>query len=1214
MLFEIFKFEINYRIRQYNTYLYFIILFLFSIVAVDFIFEGQLGPLKRNAPIIIARTMGISSALLLMIPSMIMGVAVLRDFDHQMESLQFVNPIKKSDYLLGRFLGSFVILVFIFTAIPFGMMVGDRMPWHDPDKLIPFDFWHYLQPFLFLVVPTLFFSGSLFFVTGALSRKLLIVYIQGFFFLIVYLVAINLAKGSDNPFLTGLLEPFTFQTVPIVTSSWSVIERNTAIVPITGMLLYNRLLWIALGMLTLVIGHHLFSFHVVRDKAASRKKKKAGETENKKLNPCTMENQLQQAQSAPMPLVFPQTGIQANVVQLYHLTLFSYKSIVAAISFWAIVLCGMGILFINSFNLGTSYGVNNVPATYIIAGELVELTWIFFVAIILFYSGELVWKERDTRINLLFDTLPISNLINLSGKFLGLMLTLVLLIFTMIGTGMLFQSLHGYYEYELDVYFAAFFVEVFPFLILLGIVCFVSQVLVNNKYLAHLVVLIFIGISTVGCRVLGLDHGLITFGGSLLTTYSDMNGYGHFLKPYLWFKVYWISFSLLLFMIAVLFSVRGTEAGFRRRWQQSRVQLTAPVKRISMTAIIILILSGGYIFYNTNIVNRYASRATQHKYRAKYEQLLKPLTSLPQPRIAAVNLNLDLYPGERAYSVKGQYILFNPAEKAINEIHIQKLPADQVQLEYLTVEGGAILDSTYNYYGYHILKLNQPLQPGDSLKMEFKQHFTSIGFAERPNTFVVYNGTFLDNYHFPTIGYNQDIELEDATIRAEFGLKPQLKRAKINDSAALLEGKSNGDGEEIDFEIIVSTDYNQSVVAPGNLKKTWAEQGRRYFHFASDKPISNFYAILSARYEVLRKFWYPDKENIAMEIYYHSGHIFNLDRMMNGMKQSLGYYSKHFSPYQYQQMRIAETPAYSGRGQSFPGLISISENVGFIMDIDDTTDMDMPFFIVAHEMAHQWWGDQVNPANVQGKTMVSESLAQYSALMVFKKEFSEQKVKKLLRWNMRQYLKYRSGKAMHETPLSLVGSKQEYIHYNKGMINLNALQHYISEDSVNKALQRFIRDWNSYTGLKKQRTDRYPTTNDLLGYFRDVTADSMQHIIQDLFASVILYDNKLRHAEYEKVSEKQYSVTVTLDMKKMRIDSLGNENSAAIKDWIELGIYSEDVHGKENLVLLKKIMINSTQTTLKLFVPQKPAKVVLDPNLLLIDKNMADNEKSFNNL
>jgi ABC-2 type transport system permease protein len=1204
MLYEIFRFEINYRIRQYNTYLYFIILFLFSIVGVEIIFEGQLGPLKRNAPIIVARTMAIISALFLIIPSMIMGVAVLRDFDHQMESLMYVNPIKKRDYLLGRFLGSFVILFFTFTAIPFGMMVGDLMPWQNQDYFIAFDYWHYLQPYFFIVVPTLFFGGSLFFVTGALSRKLLIVFIQGFFFLLIYFLALNMAGSSEDQFMTGLIDPFTFQTVNIISSSWSVIDRNTLMVPLTGMLFYNRMLWIALGMLTLGIGYHYFSFNVVRDKV-STKMKQTAETEYKNHY---------SGELITSPPAFPQAGLQASIIQLFNLTLFSFKSVVKEVSFSVVILCGIGILLINSFNLSTSYGVNNLPATYIIVGEIVELTLIFFVAIVLIYSGELVWKERNVRINLLFDTLPISNFIILSGKFLGLMLVLVLLIFTLIASGILFQSFHGYYDYELPVYFAAFFVEVFPFLFILGIVCFVSHVMVNNKYLAHLVVLIFITISTFGFGILGLDHSLISFGGSFLTSYSDMNGYGHFLKPYLWIKIYWISFSLLFFLIAVLFLVRGTEAGFMRRWRQSGTLLTSPVKRISIAAILIFIFSGGYIFYNTNILNTYASRATQEEYRAEYEKRLKPLTSLSQPRIAAVYLNLDLHPMKRAYSVKGQYQLFNPGEKAIHEIHIQKLPTDQVELEYLQIEGGSITDSTFIRFGYFILKLNSPMQPGDSLKMEFRQHYTPKGFTENQNTFVVHNGTFLDNYHFPTIGYTQDIELEDPTVRAEFGLKSQLRRAKINNSVALLEGKSNGDGEEIDFEIIVSTDSSQSVVAPGNLKDTWTEQGRRYFHFASDKPISNFYAIHSARYEIIRELWNHEKENIALEIFHHPGHTFNLDRMMNGMKRSLDYYSKHFSPYQYQQIIIAENPVYNGRGQSFPGLISISEQVGFFMDIHDETDIDMPFYITAHEVAHQWWGDQVNPANVQGMTMISETLAQYSALMVFRKEFSTEKVNKLLRWNMGQYLKNRTAETIQELPLSLVESGQEYIHYRKGMINLNAFQHYISEDSVNMALHRFIRDWNSNTGLKKNQTDRYPTTNDLLGYFREVTPDSMRYIIGDLFSSVILYDNKLQNTGFEKVSEKAYSVSLTLEMNKIQLDSLGNEESIDLDDWIEIGFYAKDKQGKENLVLTKNIKIKEKKTTLQLLLPQKPVRIVLDPNFLLIDKNMTDNGKTFTNL
>ena len=40
MWYAIFKFEIRYRLQRLETYAFFIILFLFSLVGVDFIFQG----------------------------------------------------------------------------------------------------------------------------------------------------------------------------------------------------------------------------------------------------------------------------------------------------------------------------------------------------------------------------------------------------------------------------------------------------------------------------------------------------------------------------------------------------------------------------------------------------------------------------------------------------------------------------------------------------------------------------------------------------------------------------------------------------------------------------------------------------------------------------------------------------------------------------------------------------------------------------------------------------------------------------------------------------------------------------------------------------------------------------------------------------------------------------------------------------------------------
>ena len=102
MWYNIFKFEIQYRIKRPDTYIFFLFLFLFSIAGVDFIFQGvDLGILKKNSPIVIAKTMGAITGIFMILSSMIMGVSILRDFEYQIESLIFSTPIQKKDYLLG---------------------------------------------------------------------------------------------------------------------------------------------------------------------------------------------------------------------------------------------------------------------------------------------------------------------------------------------------------------------------------------------------------------------------------------------------------------------------------------------------------------------------------------------------------------------------------------------------------------------------------------------------------------------------------------------------------------------------------------------------------------------------------------------------------------------------------------------------------------------------------------------------------------------------------------------------------------------------------------------------------------------------------------------------------------------------------------------------------------------------------------------------------
>ncbi len=1196
MFTELFLFELKYRARRFDTYFYFIALFLFSIISIDFIFEGQLTALLSNSPIVIARTMGIVSALFLMIVSMIAGTSILRDFIQNSHVLLFSFPFTKAQYLLSRFLGSFVIIVLIFTAMPLGMMLTPFLPWHETSELLNFHFWAYFQPFFGLIVPTLFFSSALFFVTGLITRKLLLVYIQGFFFLLIYLFSLQLAVGSEDLFLTTLLEPFTFQSVRIITGGWSMADRVSAIVPIEGVLLANRLLWVSLGIITLGFGYAQFQFSV--HSKSSRKQKKLDQSEE-----IPSDKRVQRFASASSNVYAKPNGFW----QLLHHTAFNLRLIVSEISFWAILLCAAGILLINGFSLGTDFGVDNLPTTYLIVGELVELTFFFFIGIILFYSGELMWKERDETIHLVADALPISNWVQLTGKVLGLLSLLIILMMLMIVTGIGFQATHGYYDFEIELYLLAFFVEIFPFLVLISVVSFISQVLVNHKYVAHFITAAFLFITTAGFAAFDVTHDLISFGGSVLPTYSDMNGFSHMMSSYLWIKSYWLVITFLTFVLVIVLVPRGSEPRLFQRLAGYSSNFAHSLKVASVLFFMGFLITGSVIFYHTNIASPYYSTSEEQQLRADYEQQFRFIKELAHPEMIAVSLDMDLYPSALSYQIHGRYQLENKTSKSIDEFYLQKLPNDAVHLKFPIQSTIVSIDSTNANFGLYKISISEPMMPGDSLEFAFQQNYRVPKLSSEFSPYLVSNGTLIDDYHLPSLGYLDDIEIADAKLRAEFGLPAQTGN-QANDLDALTIGKANGNGEYIDLEIIVSTDSSQNAIAPGNLIKKWKENDRAFFHYRTDQKISNLFSIVSADYELISsEIEFQDSASVELEIYHHSGHEFNTKSMMAGMKHSLEYFSKHFSPYQFDHLRMVEVPIYHDRAQSIPGMISMAENMGFTLDTESENGPDLPFFITAHEVAHQWWGDQVNAADVPGQLMIAETLAQYSALMVFKQRYGEEKKNEILKWNMRQYFKNRMRLDEHEAPLSLVKSGEDHVYYRKGLVVMNALEQLLSEEKINKALTSFIKDWNSKNGTKHIAENRYPTTEDLLSYLYEVTPASKKQVVTELLESVIIYDNEIEEVKVVQRDTGDFEIKVKIAFEKLEVSDWQTEREMAFDHPVEIEFYSVDEYGKLKMIDILEIFPQKDEESFTFELNDKPDVVIVDPNFMLLDRDVLDN-------
>lgn len=1194
---EFIKFELKYRFTRPVTYIYFLIMWLMAFLATstDIVRAGGSGgKVMENAPIVVSALMLAIMIFGVFIASAIMGVPVLRDFEHKTDSMIFTTPITRLDYLSGKFIGSFITLLFISSGILLGCMAGQGIhwPWQDnADRLMDFQFMYYWNPFVTFVLPNLFVFGAIFFMGGSLGKRMVVVYAQGIVLFMGYLVAQTFLSQLDNKDLAAILDPFGFGALDVTTQYWTVAEQNSLFIPFSGMILINRLIWLAVGVLSLVIVYWRFRFRLAGN--SSRKTRKKAQKMIRELT----------GEIISKPVAQPLFGLAAQISQIRSLSWFYFKWILRQAPFLFITLAGVIFIFVIAFvGSGESYDIE-LYMTSARAVGLIGIFNLFFIIIVVFYTGEIIWKERDVNMNLIYDALPFPNHVQLAGKFIGMVLMSLFILMVLMICGIFMQVIKGFPVIEWNIYFTELFVDTLGLMTLYCLLGFFIQTVVNHKFLGFGLMFAFY-IALLVISEVGIEHTLFYFGTRPLAGYSEMNQYGHYLTPFGWFNLYWFALATVLYAVAILFSVRGVDSQLVIRLKLGRQRLNRTAAISIAAALILFISSGFFIYYNTNVLNEYQNSDDQKADQAEYERALNQYQFLPQPKIIDTYVEVAIFPEKRDFTAKGYYLLKNKTEVAISTIHIQNSVDDQVQT-VISFDAKNEIDTVFSKFAYTIYQLKEPLNPGDSIRMDFDVTFTTVGFREgNSNTDIINNGTFFNNVeYFPTIGYNESFELTNDDDRKEQKMPIKERMLETDDPRGIAQSLFGDDADKMQFEIIISTDSSQLAIAPGYLQKKWTEGDRVFYHYKMDAPMVNFYAIISADYAVIRDTWQPPADSlpeVALEIYYHPGHAYNTDRMMTGMKEALSYYTENFGPYQFHQLRIMEFPKYRSFAQSFANTIPFSESIGFIQNIG-TEDVDLPFYVTAHEVAHQWWGHQVTEAGVKGNAMLSETLSQYSALMVMKHHFPPEIIKEFLRHELNSYLMGRTFEQKKEMPLSQVES-QGYIHYRKGSLIMYALQDYIGEDQVNAALRKFNHDWAF-------KDAPYPTSWDLLGYYREVTPDSMQYLITDMFETITLFEDKTTSAEYHKITDDQFEVTISTSTVKYRADSLGNEVKQPLRDWIDIGIFTSAKNGKDSLIYLQKRKITQEENEFTIEVPVLPVKAGIDPINKLIDRNPSDNVK-----
>ena len=1201
MTVSILGFEFSRRLRRISTYVYFVVFFglgflfvlmsggAFAQASVDFGTGGRVlvtSPFALNLIIMFVSFFGV------IVIGAISGQATYQDLDSNSTAFFYTAPITKFDYLSGRYLGSLGVEVVIFLSVGLGAWVATLMPWLDPARVGPQSFYSYFQPYLTMVIPNIVFMSAIFFALAALGKKMLPVYAGSVILLIGYFVAGQLSTDLTTTTLASMVDPFGGNAVSRLTQYWTPFQRNTQLVPFAGVLLWNRMLWLGIGAAILTFTYARFSFSYAAAGRAARRAKEKIADEQEGIPPL----------SDALPVANPSFSLGGSFRELFSLTGLQFSETVKNVFFAVLVLAGALMAIFSAYGLDSPFSTPVYPVTW----RMLELGGagfsLFILAIITFYSGELVWRERDARLNQIMDAMPVQRWVLFLSKLFALMLVQVLLVLMVMACGIIVQLAHGYRHFQIGLYLTDLFANRLVTFWILCAVAMLVHTIVNHKYLGHFVMILYF-IAGVALPQMNLQDYLYRLGQSPQVTYSDMNGYGPFRAPLFWFHVYWGFGAVLLAIATNLLWVRGVESTLRNRMRLGFSRLSSSSVGAFAVCGLIFFGVGGYIYYNTHLVNRFRTPFTFQRDRAQYEIKYKKYESLPQPRTTDVEADVDLYREQRSAAFRGKEWLENKTDQPIDQIAITIWPEDtdviprpQLEIRKVNIDGGQTPVLEDAKLGFFVYKLATPLAAHSRVALDFDLVYRNPGFVNSmPNTDIVRNGSFVNSSYLPFIGYQQDVQLVDDSARHRQGLGKSPGLHKLEDVAARQNNYGSTSSDWVNFEGTVSTTPDQIAIMPGYLQKEWVQDGRRYFHYKADAPIMDGgFSVNSARYSVRRDHWH----DVNLEIYYQAGHEFDLDRMMLGMKSTLDYCSANFSPFQFKQERIIEFPRYGNFAESFPNTIPFSEGIGFITYVDpnDKAAINLPFFVTAHEVGHQWWGHQVISANTEGATSVVESLAQYTALMVMKHTYGAESMKKFLRYQLDGYLRGRAQERDEEKPLMRVEPNQGYIHYNKGGMVMYALQDYIGEDHVSKALAKLVHDFAFKAGP-------YPTSLDLVNDLRGETSPEFQYLYEDWFENITIFDNRAVSAKYSAMPDGKYQVHLTVDAKKYRSDGKGQEHLIPVHDLIDIGV--QDADGK--FLYLQKVKIEQQQQQFDITVNAVPSQAGIDPLIKLIDRNPDDN-------
>jgi ABC-2 type transport system permease protein len=1159
-LWEVFRLECASQARRPATWFYAAVLFLVAFIASGEVASdyARMDGSLANGPFLIAVMMLAGGTMGMLVVTAIAGEAAARDSQTRMAPLVYTTPIDKRTYLGGRFLAALAMYALVLSAVPIGQLCLAALTVDgDPSVFGPFRMTAYARAYAWFLLPNAFVATAFAFCAAVLCRRA----VAGYAAVLVLLGGAALAWGgiamrAGQWELGKLLDPLGLAVLAELSKVWAPAQRSAEPIPLVGTLLRNRVLWVALacGALALTLRRFRLTHHA----AAHRQR----------IHPRWPVQVRQVIAVAGDSFRFLVMGWGGAVL----------IGTVAFLAYSAIPIAHMGVPVVTTAE-------RLIAALATPLARLEEVNWIIVPLLIVVGAGELIWREREARLSDIADAAPVSSAVTFLGKLAGLSLVIAIFHVLLMLAGLVVQAwlVHGSIEPWL---FARTFLGLqLADSLLFAVLALAIHTVVNQKYAGHLVVVAAYTFMAFPL-LFGAEHNLLIYGSDPGWTYSDMRRFGPFVGPWIWFKVYWGAWASLLAVAATLLWVRGKETAFRARLTVARTRTSRRTGLIAAAAAAVALASGTVIFYNTNILNAYVPAKAANASRAEYERRYRQYKDIPQPRVAGLTMRVELHPHRGHADVHGSLSLVNATDAAIDAIHVaSRARVTTTGFRLNRAVKDALVDIER---GYRIFALEAPLQPGESVTLDFDVGIGSRGFTNRNvDASVAANGTYVPNGAWlPTIGYQSERELRDGAERRQHGLGLRDDAQRLENVGARYDAERSS---RVMVDTVVGTDEGQVAVAPGSLRRTWVEGGRQYFHYVTDAPIRNDFAVMSAKYTVLDATW----NDVSIQVLHHPAHALNAVRMAQSVKASLDYYTRQFGPYRHRQIRVVERPGGAVLLHAAPTMIDFQEPFALLNPEGDPRRIDLPFAVMAHEVAHQWWGGTLVPADVEGAALLTESLAWFSAFGVVEEAFGPGHLRRLLAMMREVY-----AMPLSRANLPLLRANDRFLAYRKGPFALYALRESIGADRLNVALRRFLERF-------ERGAPPLPTSLDLYGELQAISPESSRQLLVDLFERNTFWELSTDRATVAPATSGSWQVTLDVRARKLVVDTDGVETEVAMDELVEIGAFAAD----GSAPYLQTHRVRSGEQRITLTVPAVPARAGIDPRGLLIDTRSDDNFK-----